>query len=425
MKSYIWIVLILLGMSSINSREIDINSALDLAIENNIGLKRAALELNGKARNKSAAYNVFYPKVSGRGTLIRSNTAPLEPASDMNLALGYEASFNFTPGLFHAVTMVKKDYQLGVISFNQAKSNLEVEVRQIFYNMILLQDQLKLLEDSLETMKGRYNLTKLNYNAGLASELELLKVRVSYENFKPELNSVRNLYSSTMNSFKSMLGLDYGEALTVSGVIEPEIISLTTEEAMAMAIRNNYDMNILNKSFQLLDAQRDAQFSRSFYPMLNLSYSFQRLLNDPFGESRIKEENFNDDSGNFSVSLLYSFNALLPNSAERLALKQIDQGIRDMHLQKKALLDGLELQVINYIKTLHNSMEIQEGLKLTATLAEKSLNHIELAYESGTATLLEVENAENEFHKAALELLKEKYVYNSNKIKLEAIISPQ
>lgn len=423
---YLFIVIIVFfSILSTNAGEvITLESAINLAKENNIELKRAVLQLNGVRKDRDTAYNVFFPKISGYTTISRSNIDPGEPFSNINLSLGYEATFNFTPALFNAITLLKKNYELGEINYNQAVAYLEKDVKEIFYNILLLEEQNKLLENNLTTMKSRYNLTKLNYNAGLVSELELLKVQVSYENFKPELNNFKNMYNTTLISFKNMLGLNLDQNIVLSGEINPEIIILTVDEAFIMAINNNSDLKKIYKSSDFLEAQKKTKFSQNFLPVIALSYSSATNLNDPFGNNRLKVDNFSDDSGKFSFSLLYSFNALFPNSSERIELEKISRSISDIELQSESLINGLRLQITNYISTLNNSMNIQEGLKLTVLLAEKSLGKIEQSYSAGTSTLLEVENAQNEYKKARLELLKEKFNYNSNKLKLEAIISP-
>lgn len=399
---------------------IDIDTSISMAKENNIDLKRAELTLDGKRRAKATAYNVFYPSVSGFLILNRSNTEPAQ-GSDTNFLLGYEASLNFTPALFNAITLLKKDYEMGVITYEQAEKKIEKTVKELFYNLIILNEQISLLEDNLKNIKSRYDLTKLNYDAGLVSELELLKVQVSYQNFIPELNNLKNLYNSSTMNFKTILGIDLNKTIELSGQIDPEIKKITFEEAYDLAVMNNDQLKMVYKSSELLNAQKKTVFSQGFLPLLTAKYSSSTLLNDPFGSDRFDTDNFLDDMGELSVSMFYSFDSLFPNSAERLSLEEIDRSITDADLQGKALLDGLKLQITNLIATLNNSLEIQEGLELTVLLAKKSLDSTEQAYKSGTSKLLEVESAQNEYKKARLELLTEKYKYINSLLELEDI----
>ncbi len=145
------------------------------------------------------------------------------------------------------------------------------------------------------------------------------------------------------------------------------------------------------------------------------------MFNDPFEEDLFDTDLYSDDSGSFSVTMLYSFDSLLPNSSARMEIEKVKRSIKISRLQGESLLDGLKLQVTNYVSILNNSIKIQEGLELTVLLAEKSLGKVQQAYAAGTAQLLEVESAENEYKKARLELLKEKFNYNSNLLKLESI----
>lgn len=430
MKQLAIIILLISTVTSVFAETmiIDINTAVTLAKKNNIDLKRAALSLEGKRRDKVTAYNVFYPEIDGSATFAKSNLEP-DPvdgytASDTNLILGYSASFNFTPALFNAITLLKRDYQLGEISYEKVHKSIETNIKEIFYNLILIKEQISLLEDNLSNIENRYDQMKTNYNAGIVSELELLKVQVSYENFKPELNSINNTYNSILLNFKTLLGIDLDQEVFINGVIEPEINTLTVADAIDLALLNNSDLKSINKYTQFFDAQKKSTFSRDFLPLINISYSQSRILNDPFGDNRFKEDNFFDDTGKLSVSILYSLHSLFPNSSARMEQRKIEQSIKDTELQGEALIDGLKLQITNYISVLNNSIKIQEGLKFTVLLAEKSLGQVKQAYDAGTAKLIDVESAENEYKKSRLELLKEKFNYTHNLLNLEAIISP-
>lgn len=421
---FIFLTICMTSIYAGDSKQIDIEEAITLAKSNNIDLKVAALNLQEKRRGKDTAYNVFYPSISGSGTLSRSNTDP-EIYSDNNMLLGYDASFNFTPALFNAITLLKKDYELGEISYAKAVKTLEINIKEIFYNLILLEEQISLLEDNLKTIKNRYELTKINYDAGLVSELELLQIQVSYENFKPEINTINNIYNTTVMNFKNILGVDLNQDIIIDGEINPIVKELNVEEIYQLALDNNHDLKTVYKSEEFLQAQKKTLFSQNFMPVFNISYSQRAMFNDPFEEDLFDTDLYSDDSGSFSVTMLYSFDSLLPNSSARMEIEKVKRSINISRLRGESLLEGLKLQVTNYVSILNNSIKIQEGLGLTVLLAEKSLGKVQQAYAAGTAQLLEVESAENEYKKARLELLKEKFNYNNNLLKLESIICVQ
>ncbi|MGL1891062.1 MAG: TolC family protein [Spirochaetaceae bacterium] len=421
-------LLFILQIINIYAEPIDISldTALDMATRNNIDIKRAVLELEGKRRGKDTAYNVFFPTISGNTGLSRSNTEPLESTgmTDTNFFAGYTASFSFTPALFNAITLLKRDYELGEITYAKAIKSTETNVKEIFYNLILLKEQISLLEDNLKTIENRYEQMKINYSGGLVSELELLQLQVSFENFKPELNTVNNTYNSILLNFKTLLGIPLDQEISIIGEIEPEINELSAKDAFDLALLNNKDLQAVYKYKEIFEAQKKTKKAQNFLPIINISYSGSTMLNDPFEDDRFDLDNFTDDGGALQFSVVYYFNALFPNSKERMEIEAIDRSIEDTNLQNEALSDGLKLQITNYISILNNSVKIQEGLKLTVLLAKKSLGQVQQAYDAGTTQLIDVESAENEYKKSRLELLKEKFNYANNLIRLEAIILP-
>lgn len=433
MKKVILICLIftaVLGYSQ--AMEIDIDKAISLVKENNIDLKRSSLELYGKKRGVQSSFNVFYPTLSGSAIVSRSNTEPDPIAAGTpyeftpdatNLVANYKAQFIFTPALFDAITLLKRDYELGEITYEQSQARIEKEVKVAFYNTILLKESISLLEDNLKTIQARYDLTKTNYEAGLVSELDLLQVQVSLENFKPELSNMRKIYNTSILNFKMFMGIPFEQEIEIIGEIEPEINEITYEEALQKAMENSDTLKLLNKSEELLFAQKKTIFNRNFLPVVGVEYSQGTVLNDPYDFERWEDEdNFVDDTGNFSFFLNYSFTALLPMSKERMEIEEIERSIQDLGLQRNATLDGIKLQIMNHIETLNTSITIQRGLELTVELAKKSLDRVEQAYKAGTVQVLEVENAENEYKKARLELVKEKFNYLNAWLELNSII---
>lgn len=402
---------------------IDIEKAITLAKSNNVSLQREALTLSGKRYNKDRAYNVFYPTINGTVMLSEDNTEPeYEGVSPTNLYLEYSASFSFTPALFDAVTLLKRDYELGEITYEEVQKQVELNVKKIFYSIIFLEEQLAVLEESLETVKARYELTKLNFDAGLISELELLQVEVSYKNFIPELNNLRNIYNTTILNFKNLLGLELDSNLALEGDLLIEEVPLSFEEAFDKAKRENNSLKLISKSAELVEARKSAEFSKGFLPVVNINYKSGTALNDALDIDAYDVDNFIDDYGSFTFSLFYDFTPLLPNSSEREELKSLDRSLMDINLQQKELLDNLKLQITNLLSSLNNSMEIQRGLVLTVDLSKRTLEMTENSYKRGSSQLLEVENANNEYNKARLELLRERINYYNAFIELESLI---
>lgn len=425
-----------LALGYSQAMEIDIDTAIKLVKENNIDLKRATLELTGKQRDVKSAFNVFYPQIGGQAKVKRLNTKP-EPrrnpltqevvyqADYTSLELGYSASFTFTPALFDAITLLKRDYEMGEITYSQTVADLEKQVKVIFYNVILLRENISLLEDNLKTIQARYELTKTNYEAGLVSELDLLQVQVTLENFKPEISNLKVMYNKTLLNFKMFMGLDFDQDITILGEIEPEIQALSYEDALSQAMANSKTLKLLNKSEQVLFAQKSTIFNKNFLPAITFEYSQATGLDDPFGNGIFDKDDYVDDQGNFSIGMAYNFTGLLPMSQERMEIDKIKRQIGDLNYQRQAAVDGIKLQVRSQIDTLNTSLSIQKGLELTVELAKKSLEKVEQAYKAGTVQVLEVEAAENEYKQARLNLLKEKFNYLNTWLELNSIISAE
>lgn len=415
---------------------VDEKRAVELALLNNLDLKKQELSRESALLDKKSSYNAFYPKVGVNGAIAHSNTDPkpiiafnpLKGQHDIyvmdptNLALSMDASLYLTPAIIDGIKLLNSNYYLEEIKTEKQKQSVIRDIKKSFYTLVVLKEQIKLLEYNYDELERRYNQVKKNYESGYVDELTLLEVQVALENFKPQLTNLNELYNISLKNFKNSIGVDQAIEVIIDGSIEVDNITYIKDDLLEKALTEGHDMAILNKNIQLLDQQLSLKKSTAFFPVLGFSYSMKTGLNDPSNNDIFDPDNYSDDQGNFNIFLSMNLTPLLPNSKERVEIEKLKNSREIALLGKSQLSDGLDLQLTQKIQTLDNSLKLQESLKRTVSLAQKRLNLTKEAYKLGSKELLEVEKAENELRKAQLELLREKHNYLSAIFDIEFII---
>lgn len=436
------------------------NMVVEMAVANNLTLKTQGLDLETRKRQMDTRYNVFYPDLKVNGALSRANTpkeftmtpyslmknplsntgdisqdymvipgapVPVFEADPWTMVLGLEASLFISPAMFDGVEALVKNYELGKISLEKATSELTRDIRKAFYTTILLEEQLNLLYDNYRTLNARYEQTKRNYQNGLVAELTVLQIQVSLENFKPQITSLENILETSHLNLKRLMGMDLSTPIALEGEIEPEFVDVSFEEALNLALKENVDLKLLEGNKDLLEIQKQAKIHESFYPVMGLQFSMGTMLNGPFEGDNWSDfpDNFVDDTGSLTLFVNIPLASWLPSSSARMKIQETEDVIEKLDLQKKMAIDGMEVQLVQAVTELNKSREIQKGLALTVELAEKSLRLTEDAYNAGSKELLEVENSENEYKKAKVELLNEKFKYLSALLDLEYMLNTE
>jgi outer membrane protein TolC len=147
--------------------------------------------------------------------------------------------------------------------------------------------------------------------------------------------------------------------------------------------------------------------------------TFQR---DVWKDSWFDGNNWAQRSGMFRLTLGFRLNGLLPVSKEALGLTEMDDNLQKLNIGLSQAIRGTEVDVYTQVLKLEKSQKSMEAQRLNVDLAQRAYQLTEEAYKAGLKDLLEVQNAELEFQKAKLEVIKEQFNYMTGLIDLEYTI---
>jgi len=449
MKKSIWgliILVILPGLLSADPLVLSIDKAVKLALENNLGLKNSKIDVEIKKRASDLSWNRFIPTVQASGTLMRWNTqqsgsitkgiTEAIPGTGIydtvafgsydlprwGLSAGLDFSLNLSYALFKEIEGTKVDYSAGLISYETALKKLERDVRKNFYNILVFKENLKLMEQNLQAAGERYEQAKINYSNGLVPELSKLSAQVGYENLKPALSEMELGYVNMLDGFKMLLGIDIAKDIDIEGTISINPVKLNTEKLTEKFLPGRLDMQKMENSIQSLKIQRSALKLRSMTPMLVLGWNMDPAYSlDPWANNWFEnmKDNWSQKSGMFRLTIAMSLDSLLPWSAAQAGIKDMGDGIRQLEIGISQTRTAAEMEIKSLVMQLNKSMAQLETLDLNVNLAEKAYRMSREAYNAGSKELLEVEDSERNLNNAKLEVLKEKYKYNTGILDLE------
>jgi outer membrane protein TolC len=405
---------------------VSVDRAVELAVENNLELQSQAIDLGIKKRGADTVWNQFIPTVSASATLSKLNVDPIPlgpgpAASPWNLNTNLSAQLALSPALFPGITQTRIDYQNGLVNYEGARAQLEVEVRKAFNTLLALRQDLALTEDQLENARQRYLETQLNYDAGLSSELTLLSSRVTWENLKPSLLDKTNAYNASLLSFKNQLGFTSELDLVLEGEISiPENLTLPSLESLLSGLENRYDIQGLSGELAGLENTLLVQ-QMALLPNVILAANWDPGMNNPL------ETNWFDDidntwsqrSGNMSLTLSWAIDPFLPGSQTQVALSNLQDNLSQLQTTYQSAYKGAELQVRTLYATVQKSLESLKALGFNLDLAQRAFTLSEEAYRAGSQSLLEVQDAELQLRGARLQLIFEELSLVNGIIDLE------
>jgi outer membrane protein TolC len=437
------------------ARRISPDEAVDLALKNNLSLESARVALDVKKRKSDLVWNQFLPDLAARGSLAMDNEAstvsgnmpvteiPLN--SPLNLPPGtpniygvvpysadaprwhvqgnFSASLTLSAALFQGIKSIKMDYQTGRVSYEKARIQMERDVRKAYYQILLAEENVSLLQESFATAERQVAMAEANYRSGLSPQLTLLQAQVSRDNMLPTIDQAENGLKLLMANFAMTLGLPYDTRFELVPADDTTgFVDLELDELISKAVQNKPDILELRQQLLTLKTSRQAQALQLYTPYLNFSWNYSpTFMADPFKDKWFKGDNWSD-RGSFSITLGITLNNLFPFTKEGQGLKDMDNSIQTATIGLSQMRQGTELEVYNTVLSLEKTKITMEAQNRTVGLAEQSYRLTENAYRAGLSDYLQVQNAELELRRARIGVLEQQFNYLTSLIDLEYAI---
>lgn len=441
-----------------------VDDAVNYALKNNQSLKSAAIDLEIKKRANSNSWNTFLPSASLSGTLARSNDidtikSSIESSAAFPTFLGaakngedlktYAAyasnidsskliddmygseetalwhpvgslsfSWAFNAAMLKSISATKKQYEAGLISWEQSVRETEVNIKKMFYGILLAQENLKIQKESMRNAEARWHQAEINYKNGTVPRLSVLNSQVTYENMKPTILSAENSLKQTKETFGFLLGLPYGTKIDLTGTIETSYVDVNADELFKKYVEQNNEIKSLKKNIELIKTGIDATYLSTFTPSLAVSFGLQPTVSN-ITKNWFDKDNYSE-GGNLTITLAYSnLFDMLPWSSNMQKLKDSKQQLAQAEIGLEQLYQNAEIEVHKLCDNLTVSRANIEAMRNNVTLAQEAYDSTLKAYNNGTQELLAVRDSESSLNQARLGLMNENYNYISAVLDLE------
>ncbi len=394
---------------------LDVDTAVSIALKNNINLQVERIDLETKERAKKTSWNEFLPSLNVGADLNhsendRTSTTQISGSSPWDFSASIKASLPLSAAKKYNIKNRRLTYETGEINLEDAQKQLERDVKEGFYNLIVLVEKIQLIEQNIETAQKRYDQAKTNYENGLVPVLTMLSAQVTLENLKPDLEDVKVAYEIAKMQFKQMLGIERDADITIVGSIEPKTVTFDTESLILESLPSRFDIQSLMKSLEVLENQKKLTRAEEYTPLLSFSYSYSAGLNDPFHTDWGYLERWSGRS-TFGISVSLPLDGLIPGSSSRIKIDEIDDSIEKAQIELVQAKQLARIEIESIVLRLEKSSRTLKVLEQNVALAQKAYDLTEKEYNAGVVELLAVEEAYDELEEAKLGVLEERYNY--------------
>jgi len=248
---------------------------------------------------------------------------------------------------------------------------------------------------AVDQVKAHVKVAQDLVDAGVATNFDLLRAKVQLANINSQLIRVRNGLKLTKDNLKNVIGIDLDAPINVEDELTYRPMDVDMDQLIESAIANRPELKQLQLQ-ELIGEKYISLAKAGNKPNLamvgNYNYeSYADTLSDAF-----KKDEWNNS---WSVTLALQV-PIFDGLTTRARVKQAKSGLRQIHIGKEQLLDGIGLEVRASFFSFQEAKELLKVQEETVQQAAESLRIANLRYENGMITNVEFMDAELAFTQA-------------------------
>ena len=426
-----------------NTIMIDESKAVELFIKNNLELKESNISLENNKIDLATVWNDFIPQTKlGLSYSNNSTTSNVDYTDakynnyetvldSKSRGLNINTSYDLKASYFFNIVNTYLEYKSGKISYLKVKQNIKYEVRKSFYNLLVLEEQVKYKKEEVSNAEEKYKKNLIKFEAQMISEIDKLNSEYNYLSLQPELEDLNNQYQYMLSGFKNMLGIDNDRKIILVGELNENIDSESFETLVnkKFEIERNIDLQDIHNKIKIYQNARNNSISE-LTPTFSIGYNYDYSLD--YSEKSIEEksmdktdQNYNNQtkSGILTLSLTFGLDNLLPFSRSQKNIIKYSNEIKSAKYELENKKNKLKTEVDNIIAKINMNIQLINLHKKNYEIALKSYLLVEKLYDAGSRDFLELNDARDKLNKSKLSLLKAKFDLYTSYIDLEKILN--
>lgn len=405
--------------NNVNTIQLTVEDAVNLALENNITIKQNKLDLDLLVKKDKYSWNSVAPSFSLSGGVNGSQSGTFDSFGNADPSLSWSASgsvrLSFAPSLMTSIKAAKLSLEAGELSYEAAKRQIELSVRKTFYSLVYFHENTELQERGLETAKQTYEANKTKYEQGRLAELVLLNSQYAYESKIPTVANLQTTYESNLDSFKLVLGLGLTEKIELVGSLDDVKPVQLSEEILQSNLDNVPAIKTLLKNIETAENSLTATKYSAYGPSLSLSGSASTNGGiQPSSDPRL--------SLSYSATLSIPLDGFLPWSSGALNIASQKENLEKLKLNLEQTKASTAIQIRSSYNSIVQSQKQLELLEKNAELMLKTYDMTHHAYDVGSSDLLSLETAENNLYTARYNVQNQRYSIISAVLDLESTL---
>ena len=406
--------------------QLSLDEAIEIALNENPTIKVANLEIERYDYVRKQAASSLYPQIDASAQYAYSIRRQ-EMAE--NFSFGGKNTFNvsgnialplFAPSVYRQMKMTRTQMASAVESARANRIGLVASVRSAYYNVLLAEQSLEVLQEAVITTQRVVDNTRSMYENGLVAEYDYITAEVQLSNLKPQVLQAQTAIELTKLQLKMFLSLPENTELSVTGTLNDFRDQVLLGEDYSTDISENTTLRSLDINRELL-VHQEKLIQTTRMPTIaafgSISYIGQERVDlsglmggGMGGGTAVQEQSKFWWQYPISVGAQISI-PIFSGLKKSNQLREVRNQISQLDLQREYTEESVKIQVQQAIHTLLTARENMQSNALTVEQAQKAYDISYARYNAGAGTILELNSSQLALTQAQLNYSQSIYNY--------------
>ena len=388
-------------------RPLSLADALNIALQQNGTILKAKSDLEGNAGLVMQTRAIVYPKATIAGQYQRIAESSIDSPTGATFLFGTDQSWateiRLVQSLYEggrmasALRSARLTNELALLEYQTVVADTLLAVRTNYYDILLARQQIGVREASVKLLQQELDDQKRRFEAGTVPRFNVLRAEVAVANARPQLSRARNAFRISKNNLINLMGYnlspevleDIPLQLTDKLDTEPYPIDLPT--AIRQAFANRTELASLRKGEAL--AKEGIINARAGYLPSLQAFGGYGVRSSAFENDLTAERHgwFVGAQVGWDIfdGMLTRGRVTSAKAAHERSMTELDDRSRNIELEVRTAYS----QFLEAREVLESQQKVQEE-------AEESLRLANARADAGTATQLDVLDAETSLTEA-------------------------
>lgn len=363
-------------------------------------IEKQTMYMDSEAFDMSAMFAPIYSTIgqlhpdfempqTGGSSSSSSGETGMKVGTDNTYSVGFSASLPIiAPQLWKSVQMSSADIEQAVEAARSSRLSLVNQVEKAYYSLLLAQNSYEVIKMSYDNAKLNARDYKHKFEQGTASEYDVLRADVQVRNLEPSLLQTENSVKLSKLQLKVLMGIDMAVEIELNDRLEDYEASMYEATLnIDTSLEQNTDLRQLDLQTTYLKKAVDVQ-RMAWFPTLSATANYNWISMSYGGV-------FDDFRWSPYSTVGLSLSLPIFQGGSRLfKIKQAKANVLQLGLQRDNLMNTLSMQVQMSMDNIQKSVKQIASNKEGVRQAEKAYAIMQKSFEIGSATFIELNDAD-------------------------------